>query len=68
MREALRENKHVVEILSGKRRSGASRTPYIAVGSVEEAEEYLRESGAAWRDTDGAVAWLVATAAELGPE
>ena len=35
-----------------------SRTDYVTVGGADEAAEYVRECGGAWRKTPGAVEWL----------
>ncbi len=57
--EAKSSNKHVPAILAGTKRARGSALDYIAVGSPDEARDYVREFGAAWRSTAGAVEWLV---------
>jgi tetratricopeptide (TPR) repeat protein len=61
----LEANAHVVGILAGTEAAAVSVDPFVAVFSREEASDYLRRHGAAWRKTPGAIAWLVATAAGL---
>ena len=40
-----------------------SRGDYITVGGADEAADYVRECGAAWRKTPGAVEWLTTASA-----
>ena len=51
-------NEHVPAILAGAKPPMLSRTDYVTVGGTDEAAEYVRECGGAWRKTPGAVEWL----------
>jgi len=66
LKEARSANEHVPGILSGTKPSVLSNGGYITVGGADEATDYVRECGAAWRKTAGAVEWL-ATAGVQSP-
>ena len=65
--EAVASNEHVPAFLSGEKALPKGTPAYITVGGEDEAAEYARECGPAWRATPGALDWLVRTAAELPP-
>jgi tetratricopeptide (TPR) repeat protein len=60
--DPLRGNRHVPAILSGASLGEPSRG-YLTMGGADEATWYVEQAGKAWRETPGAVAWLVETAA-----
>ena len=51
-------NQHVPAILAGAEPPVTSRSGHITVGGADEATDYVRDCGLAWRQTPGAVAWL----------
>lgn len=61
-REAQSANRHVSAILSGTTPPVPSTNGYITMGGPDEATEYVREFGPAWKDTPGAIEWLIAPA------
>lgn len=61
------ENSYVPEILSGRRPLVASRDGYVTLGGEDEAGEYVRDNGAAWRATPGAIEWLVRVTSAMVP-
>lgn len=58
LKEARTVNRHVPGILAGTEPPEPSRGGYVTLGGADEASEYVRECGEAWRQTPGAVAWL----------
>lgn len=62
VRDAVQENGHVPAILAGTMPRVFSASGYLTVGGPDEASEYVREFGGAWRDTPGAVDWLAGAA------
>ncbi len=58
LKDALSANEHVPAILAGARPAVLSGSGYVTVGGADEATDYIRECGAAWRRTPGAVEWL----------
>ena len=58
LKDARSANEHVPAILAGAKPPMLSRTDYVTVGGADEAAEYVRECGGAWRKTPGAVEWL----------
>lgn len=56
--EALASNGHVPGFLLGERKPPRTRPDYITVGSEDEAIEYVRDFGAGWERTPGALVWL----------
>ena len=65
--EAIEANAHVSAFLSGKKNLPKTTPEYITLGGEDEAAEYARDCGAAWRHTAGAVEWLQQVATELPP-
>lgn len=61
--DALRGNRHVSAILSGTSPGEPSPHGYLTMGGADEATWYVEQAGKAWRETPGAVAWLLETAA-----
>lgn len=59
--DAVECNPHVPEILAAGRSVRGSRNALIAMGSPEEAIEYLSRVIDVWQRTPGAIDWLVAT-------
>ena len=70
LKHARSANEHVPAILAGTKPAILSKSGYITVGGADEATDYVRECGAAWRRAPGAVGWLeTATAARpIKPE
>ena len=58
LKEARSVNPHVPGILAGSEPPEPALGDYITLGGADEASEYVRECGEAWRRTPGAVAWL----------
>ena len=58
VQDAWSANQHVPAILAGAEPPVTSRSGYITVGGADEATDYVRDCGPAWRQTPGAVAWL----------
>lgn len=58
VREAWASNEHVPDILSGVKPGVRPGRIGITVGGPDEATIYVQTCGAAWRRTDGAIAWL----------
>ncbi len=57
---AWRSNVHIPSALGGTKKVKDPGTGYYTVGGEDEAAYYLNEYGFAWRDTPGAIAWLMA--------
>jgi tetratricopeptide (TPR) repeat protein len=66
LNEAKSANAHVPAILASTRPAVCVESGYLTVGGADEATDYVRQFGASWRKTAGAVEWL-ATAAVRGP-
>jgi tetratricopeptide (TPR) repeat protein len=62
------ENSYVPEILSGRRPMVASQDGYITLGGEDEAGEYVKDNGEAWRATPGAIEWLNQVTSTLQPK
>ena len=58
VQDAWSANQHVPAILAGAEPPLTSDGDYITVGGADEATDYVRDCGPAWRQTPGAVAWL----------
>lgn len=58
VQDAWSTNQHVPAILAGTEPPVASDSGYITMGGADEASDYVRDCGPAWRQTPGAVAWL----------
>jgi tetratricopeptide (TPR) repeat protein len=58
LKDARSANAHVPAILAGTKPAMLSSGGYVTVGGVDEASDYIRDCGAAWRKTPGAVEWL----------
>jgi tetratricopeptide (TPR) repeat protein len=56
--DARATNEHVPASLAATRPPALSRSDYITMGGPDEAAEYVRECGAAWKKTEGAIEWL----------
>jgi len=64
LKDARSANEHVPAILASTKPDMLSSSGYVTVGGADEATDYVRECGTAWRRTPGAVEWLeTATAA-----
>lgn len=66
-KEAWRSNKHIPAALAGAKRVRDPGNGYYTMGGEDEAAYYLDEYGFAWRDTPGAITWLVEATASLKP-
>ena len=67
-KEAWEANQHVPAILSGAKRPKPSVDNYITLGGEDEAGHYAEESGPAWRNTPGAIEWLIRITAGMVPK
>jgi len=65
--EAWHSNAHVPAALCGAKNVKDPGTGYYTMGGEDEAAYYLDEHGFAWRDTLGAIAWLVEATESLKP-
>lgn len=65
VQEAWSANEHVPGILAGTKPPAISKSDYTTVGGADEATEYVRECGPAWRATPDAIAWLTNAVATL---
>jgi tetratricopeptide (TPR) repeat protein len=63
--EAVRSNGHVPAFLSGEKDLPEAAPAFITLGGEDEAAEYVRACGEAWRRTAGALEWLRQAVAEL---
>jgi tetratricopeptide (TPR) repeat protein len=65
VQEAWSANEHVPGILAGTMRPVLSTGGYVTVGGADEATDYVRECGPAWKATPGAIHWLTSAVAAL---
>jgi tetratricopeptide (TPR) repeat protein len=65
VQDAWSANQHVPAILAGVEPPATSENGYITVGGADEATDYVRDHGSAWRETPGAVVWLNKLVADL---
>ena len=65
--EAWQSNVHIPAALCGAKKVADPGAGYYTMGGEDEAAYYLDEFGFAWRDTPGAIAWLVKAAESLKP-
>jgi tetratricopeptide (TPR) repeat protein len=63
--QAIEANAHVPAFLSGEKVPPKTSPEYITLGGEDEAAEYARDCGDAWRQTAGAIEWLQQVATEL---
>jgi len=56
-RNALRANRHVPAVLSGRKKAKTSTSGYLTMGGEGEAAHYAAEWGFDWATTPGAVDW-----------
>jgi tetratricopeptide (TPR) repeat protein len=66
LKEAWSANEYVPSILAGTAPLTFSKSGYLTVGGADEASDYVREYGTAWRRTSGAIDWLAATISVIG--
>ena len=59
LKDARASNTHVAGILAGTKPPVFNNSGYITMGGADEATDYVMEFGKAWKDTPGAIAWLV---------
>jgi tetratricopeptide (TPR) repeat protein len=55
---SINQNRHVFEILIGATKLSYPDGDSAAVGSIEEATEYLHDAMSTWIDTEGALDWI----------
>ena len=67
LKDARAANEHVPAILAGTLPPFVNRSGYITMGGPDEVAEYVLEFGQVWKDTPGAVAWLIDSAATAPP-
>lgn len=60
-------NRHVPKLLARKGRVRYEDTGYYTLGGEDEAAYYIEEYGLAWKETPGAVDWLVEVTKDLKP-
>jgi len=66
LKDAQSANEYVPAILADAAPPRLSGSDYVTFGGADEAAEYVRECGGAWRNTPGAVEWLTAAIADIG--
>lgn len=59
LKNALSSNVHVAAMLAGTSPPALNQSGYVTMGGPDEATDYVREFGAAWRAAPGAIAWLM---------
>ena len=65
--EALESNAHVPAYLAGDKKVPRALPAYVTSGGEDEAAEYARAYGMAWKATPGAVEWLVLASGKQVP-
>ncbi len=68
LKDARSSNEHVPAILAGIEPPVINDSGYITMGGPDEATYYVLEFGKAWKDTSGAIAWLLETAVPTVPK
>lgn len=68
LKDARSSNRHVPAILAGIEPPVINDSGYVTMGGSDEATYYVIEFGKAWKDTPGALAWLLDTAAPAVPK
>lgn len=68
LKDARSSNKHVPAILAGIEPPVINDSGYVTMGGPDEASYYVLEFGKAWKNTPGAIAWLLETAAPTVPK
>jgi tetratricopeptide (TPR) repeat protein len=68
LKDARSSNKHVPAILAGIEPPVINDSGYVTMGGPDEATYYVLEFGKAWKDTSGAIAWLLETATPTIPK
>ena len=66
VKEARSANEHVPAILAGTRPPAPTQDGYVTMGGPDEATDYVREFGQAWKNIPGAIDWL-AGASDVAP-
>ncbi len=65
LKDARSANEHVPAILASANLTTPSKSHYLPVGGADEAADYVRECGDAWRKTPGAFEWLTTAIAGI---
>jgi tetratricopeptide (TPR) repeat protein len=65
--QALESNAHLPAYLAGDKKVPRALPAYVTWGGEDEAGEYARAFGMAWKATPGAVDWLVLASIEQAP-
>jgi tetratricopeptide (TPR) repeat protein len=68
LKDARSSNEHVPAILAGIDPPVINDNGYVTMGGPDEATYYVLEFGKAWKDTPGAIAWLLDTAGSTNPK
>ena len=68
LKDARSSNEHVPAILAGIERPVLNESGYVTMGGPDEATCYVLEFGKAWKDTPGAIAWLIDKAGPASPK
>jgi tetratricopeptide (TPR) repeat protein len=68
LKDARSSNQHVPAILAGIEPPVVDDSGYVTVGGPGEATDYVNEFGKAWKDTAGAIAWLIEMAGPPAPK
>jgi tetratricopeptide (TPR) repeat protein len=63
VQQAWSANEYVPGLLAGTMPPVLSKGDYVTVGGADEATDYVRECGPAWRAIPGAIAWLTGAVA-----
>lgn len=68
LKDARSSNRHVPAILAGIEPPVLNEGGYVTVGGPDEATYYVLEFGKAWKDTPGAIDWLIDKASPASPK
>ena len=68
LKDARSSNGHVPAILAGIEQPAINDSGYVTMGGPDEATYYGNEFGKAWKDTPGAIAWLLDMAGPVIPK
>ena len=68
LKDARSSNEHVPAILAGFEPPVLNESGYVTMGGPDEATYYVLEFSRAWKDTPGAIAWLIEKTSRVSPK
>lgn len=68
LKDARSSNVHVPGILAGIEPPVLNENGYLTMGGPDEATYYVHEFGKAWKDTPGAITWLIERTGPISPK